>query len=101
MWKFLSDLIQKVEEVVFVVAIVDTHSDQLALLVIGKHGEVPADHGLHSLVGVRDGVEALVEAEVLSDGLVRVIRGVQQLVDSLELLDRGDGVGHIQVLNKN
>ena len=64
-------------------------------IVVRKHGQVPEDHGLHSSVRIRNGVDALVEAEVPGDWLVRVIGGVQQLVDSLQLLHGGDRVGEV------
>ena len=65
-----------------------------------SHRKVPQDGGLYPAVSIRDGVEAFVEAQVPGDRFVRVVGGVQQLVDSLQFVHPGNGVSHVEVLNK-
>ena len=59
--------------------------------------QVLPDHDAHPVVRVWDGVRALEQIQGLGDWLVRVVGGVQQPVDVLQLVRARDAIGQVQL----
>merc|ERR1719154_56894 len=74
------------------VGIVHTDSYNLTVTVISKQGQMPRQDLLNHAVSVRDGVGALVQPQVLGDGLVGVGGGVQQVVHNIRSFRPNYGV---------
>ena len=60
-------------------------------------GQVLPDHDADPVVCVRDGVLAMEQTQGLGDRLVRVVGGVQQPVDGLQLVFARDAVGQVTI----